>query len=187
MIGHPFWETCTFDEAYRVSTLYHELVSVFALKPRSVRTDTWGRVQPLGNYSLNIREAAMMARQRRSGAATRTMATDNPKQEKMVWVNVKFTEEMENDALLLCNDVAACAAEFIGLVGEGYDITLKRADSTTFMACAYANDSAGQRFGISSWAETPLDACAALTVKVRWTIDHADLVDAAPTVRPRFR
>lgn len=128
-----------------------------------------------------------MAR-RRGAVQTKTAGTANPNGDaKLSWVNVKFTEEMENEAIVLGEQPEIVAAEFIGLVGSGLDITLKRSDGETYMACAYGTQEDGQRYGVSAWASTPLDACAGLVVKMVWLRDHADELASEAPVKRRFR
>ena len=186
-MGHPFWETMTGDEAYMVSGAYHALVLVMNTPVRRLRVNRWDGLLPFADYWLNIKECAEMARKRGLVGTKTAGAVNGNGDVKLTWVNVKLTEEMENETALLSEDAEVIAAEYLGLVGEGLDITLKRADPETFMACAYGTQEDGQRYGVSAWAGTPLDACAALVVKMNWLREHIEELAAAPTIKRRFR
>jgi len=170
-----------------VSGAHHALLLVFNTPIRRLRVNRWDGLLPFADFRLNIKECAEMAR-RRGSVGTKTAGQTNGNGDvKLTWINVKLTEEMENETVLLSDDPSATSAAYLGLVGEGFDITLKRADSETFMACAYGTQEDGQRYGVSAWASTPLDTCAALVVKMDWVRNHAEELTSEPAVKRRFR
>lgn len=187
MIHRPFWENMTSAELSFVVDAYHALILTFTTPVSYVRVDMWNRLKPFSDFNLNVRESAAMARKRKGLVEVNGNVPSKSGTGKIAWINIKLTEEMENDAAIFSAEPSLCAADFLSLVGEGYDVTLKLSEKDTFMACAYGTQEDGIRYGVSAWASTPLDACAALIVKVRRLLENPDDLTAEPPEKKRFR